>query len=162
VIQVTSGGSATSIGSSYYDLLLNPYGGSVGIGTTAPGASLDIKNNTSINNVAIRTTNASGTILFVPNLGGGGYNNISQPGDQGIIFYGPGNGTGNLVIAPWSSTLAGIRITSAGNVGIGTTSPSYTLDVNGTIRAQSGLIIPAVTSDPSSPVTGQMWLRSDL
>jgi len=36
-----------------------------------------------------------------------------------------------------SSVAERMRITSAGNVGIGTSSPSYTLDVNGTFRASS-------------------------
>lgn len=32
----------------------------------------------------------------------------------------------------------------------------------GTIKATGGLIIETRTSDPASPVTGQIWLRTDL
>jgi len=51
-----------------------------------------------------------------------------------------------------------------GNVGIGTTNPGTNkLEVvGGPIKATGGLIIETRTSDPSSPVTGQMWLRTDL
>jgi photosystem II stability/assembly factor-like uncharacterized protein len=55
-----------------------------------------------------------------------------------------------------------------GKVGIGTGNPQEALDVIGTIKASGpikatgGLIIENRTSDPPDPVTGQMWLRTDL
>ena len=50
-----------------------------------------------------------------------------------------------------------------GNVGIGTTEPSKKLEVvGGPIKATGGLIIETRTSDPASPETGRMWLRTDL
>ena len=55
-----------------------------------------------------------------------------------------------------------------GNVGIGTVTPQATLDVNGSVRASGtitavgGLVIENRTSDPVTPATGQIWLRTDL
>ena len=80
---------------------------------------------------------------------------------KNLTIGGTSSSTATLWVTNASSTNA-LVVASSGNVGIGTATPSYTLDVNGTIRAQSGLIIPAVTSDPSSPVNGQIWLRTDI
>jgi len=51
-----------------------------------------------------------------------------------------------------------------GNVGIGTTNPGTNrLEVvGGPIKATDGLIIETRTSDPATPATGQMWLRTDI
>ena len=46
---------------------------------------------------------------------------------------------GSINVAFNSNTL-GSLITTSGNIGIGTTSPAYTLDVNGTVNGNSGLV----------------------
>jgi hypothetical protein len=108
--------------------------GNVGIGTTAPGGKLEVnftaaqaatglilKTSDNPNaNGAIRWQNSSGT-----NQAGIGSNfNIS---DNGALEFLNGNTT-NMIIR------------SSGNVGIGTTSPGYKLDVSGTIRATGDVI----------------------
>ena len=95
----------------------------------------DISNN----NPSLRLQNSPGSNLieFYTNLQVGAYNSITQAGDKGIIFTNGAANTGALVIAPWASGTKGIRIDSAGNVGIGAATPGYTLDVNGKINIQN-------------------------
>jgi len=67
---------------------------------------------------------------MVSSLSNGGWNPISSSGDTGIIFSdGAIDSTTDLVIAPWSSTASGIKITNTGNVGIGTASPASPLHI---------------------------------
>ncbi|MGE5084965.1 MAG: tail fiber domain-containing protein, partial [Bacillota bacterium] len=113
--------------------------GNVGIGTTTPSQKLEVAGSwastrLSGDNVVIRKPNYSGgpwarnlmqfeeydgTVLTT--LGAYGNNNTFQYG-----YIGPN----------WSST--SIAWTSSGNVGIGTTTPGYKLDVNGDANIASG------------------------
>lgn len=47
-----------------------------------------------------------------------------------------------------------MRITATGNVGIGTTSPSQTLEVNGTAQIDNGLYFPGSSTPQTTPWTG--------
>ncbi|HLY63795.1 MAG TPA: tail fiber domain-containing protein [Terriglobia bacterium] len=122
-------------------------GSNVGIGTASPGAQLDVQNPTAQNNIALRATNANGTMMFIPNLSAGAYNGMVQTGDQGLIFYGTVPGAGGFDLAPWSGG-GGLRMTSAGNVGIGTAIPTATLEVNG--AAQFDKAVTLATSQTLS------------
>lgn len=102
--------------------------GNVGIGTTTPAYKLDVAGDIHIidsNPHLIFTdtsTNAESRISADSNQGSlrieADYNNESA--DTNILFY--SDGTERM------------RIDSSGNVGIGTTSPAYVLDVDGTAR----------------------------
>jgi hypothetical protein len=73
------------------------------------------------------------------------------------------SGTGQFALDFYTASNLRMRINNSGNVGIGTTSPTAALEVQGgPIKATGGLIIETRTSDPSSPATGQIWLRTDL
>lgn len=104
--------------------------GNVGIGTTEPGKGIDHRvkldlSENGVNNLALRAGDESNYLFLVPNLDDGGFNHISRAGDKGLFFKG-----GNLVIAPWAAPPnAGMKITNAGNVGIGTTDPKGKLHV---------------------------------
>lgn len=102
----------------------------------------------------------SRSIFFVPHLAGG-YNWLPQSGDAGIFWTDGGNGvvgsgnqnaTSGLIIAPHAGSYAGLRITSAGNVGIGTpliNNPNnYKLAVNGAIGAKAITIENTSTTWP--------------
>jgi hypothetical protein len=107
--------------------------GNVGIGTSSPEAILHTS--TSGSEVArFESTGISPTyISFVNN------------GTTGIT----GLGSVDNDLAIYTQTVERIRINSSGNVGIGTTSPSQKLDVNGTAKATTVLSGDGTASAPA-------------
>ncbi len=115
--------------------------GDVGIGTTIPYAQLDVEaSGQGLVNLLLKDPSTTDHLFFLPNASAGYANNLVQAGDQVIGYTGNSEDSGNLDIIPWSAGYKGIRINSAGNVGIGTTSPGATLEVNGNVKltANSG------------------------
>jgi hypothetical protein len=111
---------ATTIGNSQiYD-----NGTNVGIGTTSPVEKLQVAGNVNIDNR-----------LFVRSGSGwAGSPTISLAigdNDTGLNWISDGN------LAIYTNNAERVRIDSSGNVGIGTTSPTQKLDVNGNIRIRS-------------------------
>jgi len=172
-----SGGNTVLGAGGVQQLTVTP-NGNVGIGTPSPAARLEVAGMTVLGGptlvrvsdlnsgiVAVHSTNTQWIGLF-PNLTDGAYGPMSRSGDAGLFFVGGAPGLGSLVIAPWNGP-GGIRLDTNGNVGIGTPSPAATLDVNGSvqasgpIKAAGGFILETRTNDPPSPVTGQMWLRTN-
>jgi len=109
--------------------------GNVGIGTTAPGAKLQIGDNTAdTSNYIIfgeREESAEGNLPFMGQFSLGGTTNdlgIGVRSSSGQIHFFTGNAD--------AFTDANIRmsIKQDGNVGIGTTEPDYKLDVNGNVH----------------------------
>lgn len=84
--------------------------------------------------------NSSKSISLMVNMTPGAWNPLAQHGDN-LLMWKAANidqaEAGGLVIGPWSNSEAGMRITSTGNVGIGTANPgTFKLAVNGKIGAR--------------------------
>ncbi|SDX70836.1 hypothetical protein SAMN05444410_1333 [Hydrobacter penzbergensis] len=127
---------------SNFPLLLNPNGGNVGIGITNPSTLLTVRGaNTNgygqlsiqsndINNAARATWYYNGTY-------------IGEIGTTGTDFY---NLAGNNSLF-YTGSVERMRITSGGNVGIGTMSPSEKLSINGNIKTQKLIVTQTGWSD---------------
>jgi len=118
--------------------------GNVGIGTTSPLARLDVRSASAAitsgsGNISVFSTdsqgiNLGGTLVLGGNadtqisfgsIAGRKENSTTNNRDGYLQFSTYQNGVGNV---------ERMRITSAGNVGIGVTSPAQTLDVSGSMR----------------------------
>ena len=93
--------------------------GNVGIGTTNPTARLYVQNDQGGSN---------GRILLDANVSSG-YDTQIDATDVGLEFTAKSNSRG-FAFNTGSSPSEKVRITSSGNVGIGTTSPGFKLEVN--------------------------------
>jgi len=141
-------------------------GGNVGIGTTNPGGyelavsgSVPDSANTSIQNTSV--SGMSGINIYdntSAEIGAVGYANASFPTIGGEFVFGTYS-TKDIVFL--SNSTERLRITSGGNVGIGTTSPNALLDIGstgttlGTMRLESSTASSYVQLQPST--TSGSW-----
>ena len=103
--------------------------GNVGIGTSAPGYKLDV--NAATTGVGFRVYNSGNYAT----IGGTGSGTISFVGYEATVAY--GNIFAGSTIFTTGNTER-MRIDASGNVGIGTSSPTGKLDVNGKIVLTGG------------------------
>ena len=148
------------------------WSGNVGIGTTSPTEKLDIVDNV-IGSSVVQSKNlhSGGTCNIVSKNDQDNYVNqwadgssttfadiFGVPRDDIGGFIGVGFPTlvgsySNFDLTIGTNNLARMTVKAAGNVGIGTTSPSETLDVNGNGRFRS------IGSGSTSPT--DLWYESD-
>jgi cytoskeletal protein CcmA (bactofilin family) len=128
-------------------------GGNVGIGTNAPSFKLDVQGLARFgSNVGqgsgsplLQLQNGTSNLAFFANLPQGNFNSCIATGDYAILAGMNSINTGSLTLGNWGESNAGIRIDKTGNIGVGTNSPSYRLDVNGAMRSV-GIIQTSYTS----------------
>jgi hypothetical protein len=144
------------------DLTINA-SGNVGIGTTSPGASLHINTSNAdvlrvqnmtggVGNKAgidFVTYNGTGKVARIDAIDQGGYN-----GD--MAFYTDGDNVNN------SNVVERMRITSAGNIGVGTAAPSVKFDVIGSGAANTDLRVNGRIQTGDASNFGGMWVSSTL
>ena len=150
--------SGSTVNSSIYD------NGNIGIGTTAPSAKLEV-DSSGQGNVDVRLADAptNSQFYFLPNASAGYGNPLVQAGDQVFGYSGNAIDSGNLDIVPWSASSKGIRITSSGNIGIGTASPHTGLEVlNPSVASANGQEVLRLSSLTNGSTVGSgPFLRFD-
>jgi hypothetical protein len=138
-------------GGAVQALTIDP-SGNVGIGTPSPNAQFNVYNTS--NNLKAR---------FEDNGAGGSYISLKTDGTGGHDYWfgstdnSNGFGGGKFILYDTTAAAPRLAMDSSGNVGIGTTAPAHTLDVNGTANF-SGL----VTFAAGQTVTGNVSTAAQL
>jgi len=134
--------SGNTFGTTFTEKMRIQYNGNVGIGTTSPGAALDVQGNG-----LLFVGTASDAIIRLRDTGGTARNALARSsGTVNALVIGDGVNLGAKVGIGYGSADAIPQMLSvngavymAGNVGIGTTEPLAKLDVQGTFNVSSGL-----------------------
>jgi hypothetical protein len=126
----TSPGTGSSPGGTPTERMRITSTGNVGIGTTGPSWPLSVSANVSAPLAVLNQANGGQYASLGFQTAGGAWN-ISEDNSGAAMYFGTG-------LALGANRL--VTINSSGNVGIGTTNPTYPLSVHGTIEATEVII----------------------
>ena len=159
----TSTGTA-AVGADALERMRIDSSGNVGIGTTAPDQTMHIHKGSagtvvSDGNAVLTVENSSHSVLQM----------LAPKSQYNIIVFGnPTDGAlsgriqydnNNKVMQLWTNSTERMRITSAGNVGIGTTSPSEKLHIE-TSTASPAILVKAASQTGSTTPTAELILSN--
>ena len=118
------------------DLILNNYGGNVGIGTTTPSEKLEVTGKIKTNEIQVTTGAVDGYVLRTDAAGNTSWIN---PTDLTVTFneIDPKISSNDIGKMPrWNGTtlIDGIITDNGSDIGIGTDNPTAKLDVNGSTK----------------------------
>ena len=143
-ITVGTGASVTSpsanvltLGTNTAERLRITSAGSIGIGTNNPGTKLDVRGgNWSNGDIVVGQTGNAGRVKFRRGADGSDSGSIgfSAADNNSVLSMNVASGDGTLTFQ--TNSTERLRITSAGNVGIGSAIPVNVLDVQGTTHTK--------------------------
>ena len=155
-LDIIETGSSAFIHQRYnYPLNLQPSGGNVGIGMTAPNEALQVYGKViggtgtvpSVRNGVFNAVGGSSVAGLQMTTNGNNYAYVSSDVNN-LIFGSSVGATGSKLLLSLSAPDNSVIVNSSGNVGIGTTTPSEELEVNGNI---------AITPDGTSGSTRSIY-----
>ncbi len=133
-----------------------PASGNVGIGTTNPTLALQISTAAEATNGLLVTGSDEHSARLMGSICASCFSYVVQAGDAGIIYSAGGLNSGGFAIAPWGAGSGGMRLDNNGNVGIGTTTPTAMLTVNGS-AAVGGSFISGSTAGKYVYLLGEFY-----
>lgn len=140
---------------SYRNLSLQPTNGNVGIGTTSPGTKLEVAGKVKAQQLQITTGATSNYVLTSDASGNATWQALPGTTSGWTLTGNAGTTPGTNFIGTTdaqdfivkTNNAENVRVTSAGNVGIGTNNPGTKLEVTGKVKAQQLQITTGATSN---------------